>query len=161
MEEDIREIFQQYPWAMEATLNDILDMDQERAKMLLEQINIIRRKWGLEDIEQNLTAATDNLREYFQEQLQKTSDTIQTTVTNIERDSDPITATAELMTLAGKATGKGAKGLGKLAKDIPVIGKLAEKSGGLLGNIAGTGYRLRRRCFNDSKRTGKSGTFVY
>lgn len=142
MEEDIREIFQQYPWAMEATLNDILDMDQERAKMLLEQINIIRRKWGLEDIEQNLTAATDNLREYFQEQLQKTSDTIQTTVTNIERDSDPITATAELMTLAGKATGKGAKGLGKLAKDIPVIGKLAEKSGGLLGNIAelGTGF---------------------
>ena len=106
MEEDILEIFQQYPWALESTLESILGQSDDRAKYLIEQINEIRNKWGLEAIEYNIVVANDNLGEYFQETLAKTSGMIKDTVTNMERDSDPISATAELMTLAGKATGK-------------------------------------------------------
>ena len=142
MEEDILEIFQQYPWALESTLESILGQSDDRAKYLIEQINEIRNKWGLEAIEYNIIVANDNLGEYFQETLAKTSGMIKDTVTNMERDSDPISATAELMTLAGKATGKGAKGLGKLGKKLPVIGEYAESTGGILGNIVefGAGF---------------------
>lgn len=132
-QQDINDIFRQFPWATEATLSQIADLSNDRMGMLQKEVDIIRGQFGLEEIAWNIKNYNKGIKEGIKDVIDNTAEHGEKLIRNLERDSDPIQATAELMSMAGDVGGKALKGAGGLLKGIPKVGEFLSKGSGFAG----------------------------
>lgn len=151
-EQDIKEIHSQYPWASEATLAGILARSKSQGQQSLRKVNQILKKLGLDELDNIAKAMADDEQQIF-DNLEKLSDATVKHIHNLQRDSDPLGAMAELLNTTGKAVGGAGNMLGKIPGIGGRIGIVASAAGKVIQATAGAASVLGSIANEQEKMT--------
>ena len=150
--DDIREIYKDYPWATEDTLAQIVAASKSTGQKSLRKVNEILKGLDLDPLSNIVDDLTDQEKK-LAENLDKLGQATQKSVRNLTRDSDPIAAMAELMGTAGKAVSGAGSMIGKLPGIGGAVGKAAQGVGAVVQVTAGAAATLGAIATEQEKMT--------
>lgn len=112
-QQDIRNIYAQYPWANDVTLTGVIMAMSKDKTVLVDELKRIRREFAdIDDSSDEMKSVGKALSEFASAQASN----VGSIMNNLTRDIDPLQATAELMGTFGEIGKVGSSALGDLLK---------------------------------------------